>query len=83
MTDAQMMTLAFAVIFPLGMLLYSNSRITDVRHSVEDAKETLRAEIKASNAEIMASIERIAAQIAALDAKFEARIKLHELEYHK
>jgi hypothetical protein len=39
MTDTQMMPLAFAVIFPLSMLIYSNSRITD-------AKETLRAEMK-------------------------------------
>jgi hypothetical protein len=40
MTDAQMMTLALAIIIPLSLLLYSNSRITE-------AKETLRAEIRA------------------------------------
>jgi hypothetical protein len=38
--DAQMMTLALAVIIPLSMLIYSNSRITE-------AKETLRAEVVA------------------------------------
>ncbi len=42
------MTLAFAIIFPLVMLIYSNSRITDVKSDlgarVNDAKETLRAE---------------------------------------
>ena len=36
MTDAQMMALALAIIIPLSLLLYSNSRITE-------AKETLRA----------------------------------------
>lgn len=38
MTDAQLLTLAVAIVLPLSMLLYSNSRITE-------AKETLRAEI--------------------------------------
>jgi hypothetical protein len=33
-----MLTLAIAIVFPLSMLIYSNSRITE-------AKETLRAEI--------------------------------------
>jgi hypothetical protein len=33
-----MMTLALAIVIPLSMLIYSNSRITE-------AKETLRAEI--------------------------------------
>jgi hypothetical protein len=37
--------MGIAVIFPLSMLLYSNSRITDVRSSINDAKETLRAEM--------------------------------------
>jgi hypothetical protein len=38
MNDPQMMTLALAIVIPLSMLIYSNSRITE-------AKETLRAEI--------------------------------------
>jgi hypothetical protein len=37
-TDSQLLTLAIALIVPLSLLLYSNSRITDT-------KETLRAEI--------------------------------------
>jgi trans-2-enoyl-CoA reductase len=48
LSDAQVMTLAFAIIFPLAMLIYSNSRIGDVKADlgakVNDAKETLRAE---------------------------------------
>jgi hypothetical protein len=39
MTDLQLITLAVAIVFPLSMLLYSNSRISD-------AKETLRADIQ-------------------------------------
>jgi hypothetical protein len=38
-TDQQVLTLAIAIVLPLSMLLYSNSRITE-------AKETLRAEIR-------------------------------------
>jgi hypothetical protein len=40
MTDPQLVTLAFAIIIPLSLLLYSNGRITE-------AKETLRAEMRA------------------------------------
>ncbi len=49
MTDEQLITLALAVIIPLSMLIYSNSRITE-------AKETLRAEIGQSRAEIRADM---------------------------
>jgi hypothetical protein len=45
MTDSQLLTLAMAVILPLSMLIYSNSRITE-------AKETLRAEMAAMKAEL-------------------------------
>jgi hypothetical protein len=38
MTDTQILTIALAIIFPLGMLIYSN-------RSVSEAKETLRAEL--------------------------------------
>jgi hypothetical protein len=37
-TDAQILTVALAVVIPLSLLIYSNSRFTD-------AKETLRAEL--------------------------------------
>ena len=49
MTDVRMMTLALAIVIPLSLLLYSNSRITE-------AKETLRAEIRAETAELKAEI---------------------------
>lgn len=45
MTDAQLLTLAVAIILPLSMLLYSNSRIME-------AKETLRAEMTAFRMEL-------------------------------
>jgi len=45
MTDAQLITLCVAIIMPLSLLLYSNSKITD-------AKETLRAEMKTLGADM-------------------------------
>jgi hypothetical protein len=76
MTDTQLMTLALAVIIPLSMLIYSNSRITE-------AKETLRAETQKSHAEIMATLERIVSQVRTMETNFEARLKIHELEHHR
>jgi cell division protein FtsL len=87
-----MFTLAIAVLVPLSLLLYNNSRITDVRSSITDAKETLRAEIKSeigtlraemreNHLVILASLERIAAQVKALETNLENRIKIHELEH--
>src|ERR1700679_2903997 len=46
-TDTQLLTLALAVILPLSLLIYSNSRITD-------AKETLRAEMVAGFTQLRA-----------------------------
>jgi hypothetical protein len=82
MTDPQLITLAFAIIIPLSILLYSNSRITE-------AKETLRAEMATGNnritdvketlrAEMAAGFSRISSEIQALRAD----LKVHELEHH-
>lgn len=52
MTDTQVLTIAIAIVFPLGMLLYSNSRVTE-------AKETLRAEMRTMKAELEVILQRI------------------------
>lgn len=72
MTEVQMMTLALAVIIPLSMLIYSNSRITE-------AKETLRAEIRAETAELKGEIRGIMTGIERLEAK----LNVHEMEHHR
>lgn len=76
MTDQQLMTLAIAVIVPLSMLIYSNSRITE-------AKETLRAEMQKGHSDIIATLERIASQVKALETNLENKLKIHELEHHR
>jgi hypothetical protein len=49
MTDIQMFTLAVAVLFPLSMLIFSNSRVTDAKESlglrISDLKETLNTRL--------------------------------------
>ena len=57
MTDAQAVTLALAVIIPLSLLIYSNSRITE-------AKETLRAELWAGFARMSSDIKSLEAKLA-------------------
>lgn len=69
------MTIAIAVVFPLAMLLYSNSRVSD-------AKETLRAETQAFRLEMNARFDRLEGKIDAHIEHMEMRIKLHELEHH-
>jgi hypothetical protein len=76
MTDAQLLTLAIAIVVPLSLLLYSNSRITDtkdtLRAEIGETKQTLRAEMAAGFARIERAIERL-----------ETKIVVHELEHHK
>lgn len=82
MTDTQLLTLAIAIIVPLSMLLYSNSRITE-------AKETLRAEIKGETAALSAAMAVMRAETEALRTeirngfeRMETMLKIHELEHH-
>jgi hypothetical protein len=69
-TDAQLMTMALAVIIPLSMLIYSNSRLTEL-------KETLRAEMGQMEARINTRFieleARMDARINALETKMDAR----------
>ena len=60
MTDIQILTLAIAAVVPLAMLVLNNSRLTDLRTSlhgsVAEAKDTLRAEVRASHSETIAKL---------------------------
>jgi hypothetical protein len=76
MTDLQMFTIAVAIIFPVGMLLYSNSRISE-------AKETLRAELRASHAERLMEFRSQHAEIMAAVKALDTKLTIHELEHHK
>ena len=45
MTDIQLLTIAIAVIIPISSLIYSNSRIADVRDSLNKQIDDFRAEV--------------------------------------
>jgi hypothetical protein len=72
MTDAQILTMAVAVIVPLSMLLYSNSRIGEAKDTLRAEMGTLRAEIGSLRTEMNAGFERI-----------ENLLKMHVLEHHR
>jgi hypothetical protein len=75
MTDVQVLTLAVAVIVPLSLLIYSNSRISDIRLSLDsklnDTKETLRAEMKTQHTEVMARLTSMDAFLHELMGKLD------------
>ena len=75
MSDAQLLTLAIAIVLPLSMLLYSNSRITE-------AKETLRAEIGESKHVLRTEMATGFARIEAAIERLETKLVIHELEHH-
>jgi predicted nucleic acid-binding Zn-ribbon protein len=64
MTDVQVLTLALAVIVPLSLLIYSNSRITE-------AKETLRAEMALGFERTTNSINALRGEIDTLSGEID------------
>jgi len=76
MTDSQLITIAIAIIVPLSLLLYSNSRVSD-------AKETLRAEMALGFERILKAIQSLQADVKALDTKVDTKLTIHELEHHQ
>ena len=76
MTDAQLLTIAIAIVLPLSMRLYSNSRITDT-------KETLRAAIGETRQTLRAGMAAGFARIENAIARLETKLVIHELEHHK
>ena len=84
MTDIQLLTLALAVIVPLSLLIYSNSRIgdlrTDMHASINETKETLRAEMRAQFAELLRIIERNHSEVMAKLADLDNRLTKLENE---
>jgi len=86
MTDQQLLTLALAVIIPLSLLLYSNSRITDVKqtlgNSIAEAKETLRADMQSLRSELRSEMIVNKSEIIAAIRGLDAKLMIHELEHH-
>jgi hypothetical protein len=66
-TDAQLLTLAIAIIVPLSLLLYSKTRITDaketLRAEIGESKQTLRIEMQTLRAAMELGFERISNKV--------------------
>jgi hypothetical protein len=82
MTDFQLLTLAIAVIVPLSLLIYSNSRITDT-------KETLRAEMREMETRLSGRLDKLEGKFDAMNSRLdthferlETMLKIQELEHH-
>jgi len=65
-----MLTLALAIIVPLSMSIYSNSRITEV-------KETLRAEMALGFERLGNKIDHLAGEVATLKEMFATHLREH------
>lgn len=73
-TDPQLLTLALAIILPLSLLTYSNSRITE-------AKETLRAEMATGFMGVRAEFIQVRA-ILRMVADHDTRLRSFEERLH-
>jgi hypothetical protein len=73
MIDPQMMTLALAIVIPLSMLIYSNSRITE-------AKETLRSEITVLRSDLVREMlqlgGRMETRFSSIDSKLDEILRI-------
>jgi hypothetical protein len=69
-TDVQLLTLAMAVIVPLSLLIYSNSRVSD-------AKETLRAEMALGFERLSNKLDHLAGEVATLKEMISTHLREH------
>ena len=84
------MTLAIAIIVPLSLLIYSNSRITDAKETLRAEMKTmrtemdlLRVEMNAMRAEILNEIKALRKDIEQFAKESQTAVRIHELEHHK
>jgi hypothetical protein len=77
-TDQQILTLCIAVVFPLSMLIYSNSRITEAKETLRAEMGTLRADIKLDFERLSNKIDHLAEEVATL----KDLLSMHLREHH-
>jgi hypothetical protein len=82
-TDAQIFTLALAVIVPLSLLLYSNSRITETKETLRAEMKLLESQLNLKFAAVMGSLDRIEAAVKGAEERLEMKLHVHELEHHR
>lgn len=83
MTDAQLLTLAIAIVVPLSLLIYSNSRITDAKETLRAEIGLLRAEMEMLRSEMRAEMRDLRAELVNELRAMHDALRIHELEHHK
>ena len=69
MTDIQILTIAIAVIVPISSLIYSNSRIADLRDSVNKRIEDFRTDVNRRLDNQQGLLETIMGKLEELDRR--------------
>ncbi|MGA2120024.1 MAG: hypothetical protein ABSH56_35460 [Bryobacteraceae bacterium] len=77
MNDQQILTVAIAIVFPLSMLIYSNSRITDAKETLRAEMGTLRADIKLDFERLSNKIDHLAEEVATLKELLSTHLREH------
>jgi hypothetical protein len=83
LTDQQLMTLALAVIIPLSLLIYSNSRVSDVGKRVDDLSKRVDDLDKKLSSRFDNFEKHLEEKIDNAFAHMELLLKLHEAEHHQ
>ena len=70
MNEQQILPIVIAIVFPLSMLIYSNSRISE-------AKETLRAEMALGFERTFNKVDHLAGEVATLKEMLSSHLREH------
>lgn len=76
MTDQQLLTLALSVIIPVSVMIYSNSRISDLSKRIDDTNTTLGKRMDDLEKNLKAHIDNAFEHMKLL-------LELHEAKHHK
>jgi hypothetical protein len=79
LTDAQILTLALAVVIPLSLLTYSNSRITEAKETLRAESAELRTEMHGANTALRGDNTTLRAEMAELRTEVRAGFERIEM----
>ena len=83
LTDAQLLTACIAIIVPLSLLIYSNSRISEAKETLRAETAKLGAELRGEMTELRGEIQLLRSEMAAGFVRIEQAFKMHVLEHHQ
>jgi hypothetical protein len=80
LADAQVMTIVIAIVVPLSLLTYSNSRITDAKETLRAETAKLAMELRSEMNGVRNEIQLLRRDINAGFERMETALKIHVLE---